>query len=440
LCGGRGSCADSLKSGSSLRDWHSPPRPCRPSRRTRHPPPTPAPPATLDDLTRLALEQHPRLAQAAFAVEAARGRAIQAGLYPNPTFQFTADELGDRTGPPGILSPFVNQEIVRKDKLRLGRAAGERAVDQAALAAAAQRYALLAAVRQAYVDVLTLKARVDMLAAAVKQSHQAAAAVQKLIDAKQASRLDLLLIETDGARRQADLDAAAAELPAAARRLAAAVGVPEAQLGRLTGSLDPPLPVYDLDRTRAYVLATHPEVQAARVGVDRSRLLLQKAHADAKPNITLSAGYTRQSQNRSNDWGVGVLFPLPVWNKNQGAIKEATANLGDAAQEVKRVEADLADRVAVAVRDYAAAVRRAERYRSDVLPRAREAFDLSVKAYQVGQYDYAKVVQAQRDVAQTNLDYIAVLGEAWRAAAILSGLTLEDVWPPPPVPRPVDAK
>src|SRR5262249_11209073 len=71
------------------------------------PPPTPAPaPAArelrLEELTALALERNPRLARAGFAVEAARGRAVQAGLYPNPTLQVTGDELGDRTGTGGI--------------------------------------------------------------------------------------------------------------------------------------------------------------------------------------------------------------------------------------------------------------------------------------------------------------------------------------------------
>src|SRR5687768_12620924 len=46
---------------------------------------------TLDDFVRLGLERHPRLAQAGFAVEAARGRAVQAGLYPNPTVSATFD-------------------------------------------------------------------------------------------------------------------------------------------------------------------------------------------------------------------------------------------------------------------------------------------------------------------------------------------------------------
>jgi cobalt-zinc-cadmium efflux system outer membrane protein len=396
--------------------------------------PSAAAPVSLDDLTRQALAQHPKLAQAGFAVEAARGRAVQAGLYPNPSLQITGDEIGDRTGPGGIWSPFLNQEIVRGGKLRLGRAAGEREVDQAALAAAAQRYDLLAAVRGAYVDALAVQARVEMLGTAVRQSDAMVGVIKKLMEAKRASRLDLVLVETAGERLRADLDAAEAELPAALRRLAAVTGTPQARLGRLTGSLDPPFPAYDPDRAQAFVLATHPAIQVTHAGVDRARLALQKAQADAKPNVTVSAGYTRQGQNRSDDWGVGVIVPLPVWNRNQGNIREATARLGDAAQEVRRVEADLAERLAVAFRDYAPAVRRAERIRKDVLPRSREAFDLAAQAYQFGQFEYAKVIEAQRGVAQANLDYVTALGDAWKAAAVISGLILEEMWPPPPPP------
>jgi outer membrane protein, heavy metal efflux system len=56
-------------------------------------------PLALPDLIRLTTEHHPRLAQVAFTIEAARGRAVQEGLYPNPSVSVIGDELGDRTGP-----------------------------------------------------------------------------------------------------------------------------------------------------------------------------------------------------------------------------------------------------------------------------------------------------------------------------------------------------
>ena len=82
-----------------------------------------APPVVaLDDVVRVAVERNPRIAKAAFAVDAARGRYVQAGLYPNPVFAFNADELGDRTGRGGVLTPQLTQELVRGRKLQLSQA------------------------------------------------------------------------------------------------------------------------------------------------------------------------------------------------------------------------------------------------------------------------------------------------------------------------------
>src|SRR5206468_932568 len=92
--------------------------------------PAAAPPTyTLDDLVRLGLDRHPRLSQAVLSVDAVRGRAVQAGLYPNPTVSVVGDELGDRQGRGGIVTvPQVSQEIVTGGKLTLSRAAAEREV------------------------------------------------------------------------------------------------------------------------------------------------------------------------------------------------------------------------------------------------------------------------------------------------------------------------
>src|SRR6476620_3226395 len=48
----------------------------------------------LPELQRLALEYSPSLKQAAADVAAARGAAVQAGLYPNPTVGYQGDQIG----------------------------------------------------------------------------------------------------------------------------------------------------------------------------------------------------------------------------------------------------------------------------------------------------------------------------------------------------------
>jgi cobalt-zinc-cadmium efflux system outer membrane protein len=391
----------------------------------------------LSDLIQMTLERNPRLAQASFAIDAARGRAHQAGLYPNPTVTVSDEELGDRTGPGGILTaPAVTQEIVTANKLGLSRAAAFREVDQATLSLAAERFSRFTAVRQSYFEVLTLQRRTAILGELVKLAEESVDTTRKLLEAKQVARLDLLQLEIELERFRAERDATQRELPAAFRRLAASVGVSDLPETLVVGTLEVPAPDYDLEKARQYMLAVHPEALSAQVGVERAQLLLKRAEAEPIPNVTVGASYIRQYENRSHDLGISVSLPVPVWNRNQGNIRAAQAEVGEAIQRVGRVENDLTGRLATAFGTYAAARQRAERYRTAILPKARETYQLSLKAYQGGQFEYLRVLQAQRSLAEANLDYIRSLGELWRSASDIAGLLLEEVWPCAPVAPP----
>jgi cobalt-zinc-cadmium efflux system outer membrane protein len=384
----------------------------------------------LDDITRLALENNPKLSQAAFAAEAARGKADQAGRYPNPILTVEGQEIGDRTGPGGIWSaPFFSQEIVTARKLKLSRAAASREADQATLRVQSQRFELLTSVRQNYFDVLAVQSRAQILGELVQVAEKTVESTRKLLEARQAARLDLLQMELELERIRAERDAALKEIPAAFRRLAAAAGAPDLPITPLLGTLDTPMPEYDLEIAAKVVREAHPEALAARMGVDKAQLQLRRAQVERVPNITLGAGYMRQNQNQSNDWGISVSLPVPLWNRNQGNIRAAHAQVGESVNEIARVENDLVERLAIAHREYAAARQRADRYRSAILPRAKETYELSLQAFRGGQFDYLKVLQAQRAMAEANLEFVKALGEAWKAAGAISGLLLEELWP-----------
>jgi outer membrane protein, heavy metal efflux system len=380
---------------------------------------------------RVAIERNPRLARATFAIDAAQGRHIQAGLYPNPVLAATGDELGDRQGPSGIITaPQVTQEIVTGGKLSLSQAVAAREVDQAALNLLAERYAVIGSVRAAFYEAYALELRREILAELVKLSEQAVAQGKTWVENKQMARIDLVPLEVELERFRTDTEAVERELPAVRGRLAVVTGDPRMSIGRLAGTFDLP-PAYDLERAREAVLASHPEVRSARVGVDRAQAAIRRAEAEPIPNLTVTTGYMRQGQNKSNDWMLGVSAPVPVWNRNQGNIREARANLGIAIQDVARVENEVAERLTVAFRTYASARLRAERYRTQIVPRAEESFDLAMKAFKGGQFEYLRVIQAQRAAAEARLELNRSLGEAWRAASELSGLLLEEVWPGP---------
>lgn len=389
-------------------------------------------PIGVEELVQVAVGRNPRLARATFAIDAAQGRYVQAGLYPNPDLAVNWDEIGDRTGAGGILNlPRFTQQIVTGRKLSLSQAIVANEVNQATIAVMAERYAVIGSVRAAYYDLYALERKVVILDELVKLAGDAVKNGQTLLDNKQIARLDLVQLEVERARFSAEAEAARREIPAVRKRLAAAVGDPRYAVGSVAGPFED-VPQYDTDRTLETVLATHPEIRSAKVEVERAQAAIRRAEVEPIPNITFSTGYVRQYENKSHDFQVGLSAPVPVWNRNQGNIRAAKAELGMAIQTVGRTENDLAERVAAALRIYSAAVKRAEQYRVEILPRAEETYKLSLEAFKGGQFEYLRVVQAQRAVAEARLEYNRSLGEAWRSAADLSALLLEEWWPGPP--------
>ena len=89
-------------------------------------------PVTLAELERLALDASPSLRQSAAGVRAAQGRALQAGLYPNPVLGSSGEHI---SGTPGLrggtVGGFVEQRVVTAGKLGLSRRAGEQLVEAA---------------------------------------------------------------------------------------------------------------------------------------------------------------------------------------------------------------------------------------------------------------------------------------------------------------------
>ena len=179
----------------------------------------PAPPLASDvnALVQAAAAGNPRLARANALVEVARGRVLQAGLRPNPVFGFTADELGDRTGPMGILSPQVSQEFVLGGKLSLGQAVAAKEVDRAALDALGERYAVVAAVRAAAYDLAALRQRANVLGEVVGIAEQSVAAATRAEKNPNGvlTRGDVVPLELDLERFRAEQDSVTQKILAA---------------------------------------------------------------------------------------------------------------------------------------------------------------------------------------------------------------------------------
>ncbi len=382
---------------------------------------------TLDELTSLAHGLSPVLREAAAEVRATRGRAYQAGLHPNPSL-FTASPQW--AGHSSQYTFFVGQEIVTGGKLRLNRQAVLREVRQAQSTYEQARFAMLTRVRSTFYRGLLAHARVDVLDDLVGLAEQSKHAADRLLAAGQTSRIDVLLLDVELEKRRVAHSSEQAVLTATLAELAAEVGDPELLLGRLLGDLSDLPPPNDPETLQAALVTQNSEIGAALAELSKNRVRLDRARAEPVPDLNLQGGYQYNVEGPRTDQGYAQLaIELPLWNRNQGGIREAQGQVAAARAKVGRVQNQLIARIAQALGKFNASTQIVNRYQEEILPNAAEALELTQNAYAQGEFDLAALLQAQRTLSEARLSYIDALAEAWQASVEIAGLVQMEEFP-----------
>jgi len=273
----------------------------------------------------IALERNPTLVQAEMRIQAASGKQVQVGLYPNPVIGYESEEMG-LEGRAGKQGGFVGQEIVTQGKLRLRRAVAGHEIVQARHGLEAQQLRVLNDVRAGWYNVLIAQRMVELNSGLVRIGQQGVDAAEQLLAAKEVSRVDVLQakIEADSARVSL-YDATARQL-AAWRQLAIVVGAPEMEPAALEG--DPRhIPELSWDLALEQLLSQSPELAQARAGVARAQCELAEQCAERIPNLDLRANVQHDSLDGRAVSGVTLGWAVPIIDRNQGNILKAKADL-----------------------------------------------------------------------------------------------------------------
>lgn len=401
------------------------------------PEPEPAGPSMrLEDLEQVALQNNPTLAQAEAAVRAAQGRRRQAGLFPNPVVGYQGEQFALRDfSDKAEHFFFVEQMIPLGGKLSKARRVFAREVEQAEALAEGQRLRVLNSVRVLYYDALGAQRLVELRRDLARLSREAVGITQELYNVGQADRPDQLEIEIESQRAEIDMLRAENEREQAWRALAAVVGKPEMPRARLAGGLEEGIATLDEQTILTSLLAQSPEIRSTQIGVERARAALARARSLRAPDLFLRGGIGYSSEFLESATGaagrrtgpeanVQVGITLPIFNRNQGGIAEAEANLAIAEREQQRLQLSLRARYASAFREYRNAVQMAEKYRTQVIPRARKAYEMYLSNFQQMAAAYPQVLIAQRTLFQVEVEYARALVAVRQSGVSLRGFLL----------------
>jgi len=381
---------------------------------------------TLRRALALTLKQNPELAAFSWDVRSADARVLQAGLWPNPELGTQVEDIGGTKESGGVkrsqttlqLSQLI--ELGGKRGARMRQAGFERELTK--LDYESKRLDVLKKTTQAFVDVLAGQERVRVAQDNMDLVSGFLPDIKKRIEAGKASAVEQTRIDVAIASTRIELEQAKRTLLAARQHLAAQWGSAEPDFGRVVGDLEAMKSVPDFS-TLSSTLVLNPELVRWEPEKEKREATLRLQQADAVPNLTLSAGPRYIAD--TGEWTQVVVFtlPLPLWNRNEGAILEAHNQLAKLQDEKRNTVARLSTELTDAYQTVARTADEIRLLRASVLPGAEKSVTAVQAGYQAGRFSYLDINEAGQILAAARLQYLQALSDYHKAVAEIEALT-----------------
>ena len=397
----------------------------------QHVPPTVS---TVDDLVRTGIANNKDLAAVRERVAEAKGLARQAGVRPAPTLG-----LNGSTGKPlgtigeeqygGELSEPIETFGKRGKRIRVA----EFSVGLAEAELQGRTTELAYEIRAAYAEVLAERRKVKLLGDLMAFNTDTLRLTEARVKEGDVAPLEAGLLKVEVSQAEVSRMSAQSRLTSAEfelRRLAGLSGatpIPDTDF-------PPPKPL-PLEALQQKALENRADLKSARIEQEQQTASVTLAKADAKPDVTLSAGYARQDsqfdgllgftsngtpspiRDRVDLLTFGVSIPLRTSRSGAGNVQAATARTSGARLHQDYLERTIPLEVASAYRRWRTASDSLQVLKSGVMDPSSANLSVIREAYKLGQLRLLDVLNEQRRLVDTQLAYIDAQADAARSWA-----------------------
>lgn len=375
---------------------------------------------TLPQALAKARQDNPELQALALEAGAVEAAGRQAALLPNPSLEYVREGRMHEGGA-ATIQLSIPLELGGKRAARMAVArSGSRA---AALELAAGRARIEADVTAAYHAAYLAQEQVALAAQVAESGRRSRDAAARRVQAGKVSPVEEARARVAEANWHIESVTAQKELDEARIHLASLLGGEVREIGPLAAPSAPSasevasLPLEAL-------LDAAPAVGRAAAEVDGGKAALQLERAQRMPDVALVIGSKREGPERERlrQNIVGLSLPLPLFNRNQGAILAAERRTDKARAELEATRLRLRSEALQAQARMQAALQQERLVREDVLPSARYAAEAALKGFEAGKFNYVEVLDAQRTWVQARSQQLRALSDFYRARAELSKL------------------
>lgn len=383
------------------------------------------PPVTLSDLLREAAEKNPDLLALRRQIDVARQRPAQArGLAP-PMVEAQIWQWPLNTLDPANTNMYmfmVEQDLPGRGKRELRAAIADKDVALAENEVTVRARQVVNEIKQAYASLFIARKSIDIHLASVALLRQIADVSQAKYATGRISQQDVLKPVVELSKLHADIIRFDEQASVATARLDVLLDrAPDTPIGPLIEPHEEALLPATADLQRM-ALDRQPELQRARLEIERAEAELASAKRDHAPDFSVQAGYLLlPNQTDAFLARFGVTWPNAPWSRSKidAHVAEQTATVDAAKARARAMENSIRLAVQEAYVRAKAAQERAALLRTTILPQSDQVLQVSRVGYQTDRVDFQALIDNERTLLDAQLEYFRSLSDFSQALADL---------------------
>lgn len=394
-------------------------------------PPNTAEPAgelTLKRAIEAVLAGNPDLVAGAFELKAADARVDQAGRRLNPELSVELENFagsGAAKGTDSLETTLSLSQVIElggKRALRADSALRDR--DLVSIERQAQQLDVLAEATRRFIALVAAQDRLTLASGTKQVAERTLEAIDARVRAARSPEAERSRARIALTRALIEEQQAQSEVRSARLVLSALWGSQEPAFTSATANL---LSIEAVQSFEALITALERNPDFLRFASE-TRLReaeVRLARAQARPDLSFGVGVRRLNDSDDSALVAGFSMPLPMFNRNQGAIREAEVRL--AQTDAVRAAAFVRARAAVygLYQELVATRTRVETLRADALPQAEQALEQMQYGYERGRFSYLELASAQQELLELRAAIIEAAADYHRIEAELERLTGE---------------
>ena len=376
---------------------------------------------TLELALDMAEDRQPQIAEAKALVVAAEGRARQAGAFPNPEAIVGAQQLplsGNQSNEKEYVAG-VGQTIPLGRRLSRAREAELMDREVRARGLEVKRREIRKRVHNAFATALYQEKAWQAQSDIHQNAAKAVAATRARVEAGDTVRDDLARVEMELARAKVEVRRAESFRAQAMVGLASAIGDATLNVKSLAGTMDATFEIPALESLVAN-LSAQPESTLADADIRARVARVALAKAERIPDVKFELLYHRLEASSANTFDVGLIIPLPLFNRNQGKLREARAEQAAAESRARMTQNELSTQLRESYLQLSLALANSQTLKTEILGKADTVLKTAEARYAAGDISLTEVLPVRRDWAAVQLSYLESLRDVMQAWAALS--------------------